>query len=45
MYTRLYEVTEAELLEQASQRHKVYYHDLEVISLDPGRVELGQGIT
>ena len=27
--------------EQASQRHEMYCHDLEVMSLNPGRVELG----
>ena len=31
----------AEWLEQVSQRHEMYCHDLEVISSNPGRVELG----
>ena len=31
----------ASWLEQASQGHEVYCHDLEVMSLNPGRVELG----
>ena len=30
-----------EWLEQASQWHEVYCHDLEVVSLNPGRVKLG----
>ena len=28
-------------LEQASQRHEMYCHDLEIISSNPGRVKLG----
>ena len=28
-------------LEQASQWHEMYYHDLEVMSSNPGQVELG----
>ena len=31
----------AEWLEQASQWHEMYCHDLEVMSLNPSRVELG----
>ena len=31
----------AEWLEQVSQRHEMYCHDLEVMSSKPGRVELG----
>ena len=31
----------AEWLEQASQRHEMYCHDLEVMSRNPIRVELG----
>ena len=31
----------AEWLEQASQWHEMYCHDLEVMSSNPGRVELG----
>ena len=31
----------AEWLQQASQWHEMYYHDLEVMSSNPGRVELG----
>ena len=31
----------AKCLEQASQRHEMYCHDLEVMSSNPGRVELG----
>ena len=31
----------AEWLEQASQWHEMYCHDLEVISSNPGQVELG----
>ena len=31
----------AEWLEQASQWHEMYRHDLEVMSSNPGRVELG----
>ena len=31
----------AEWLEQASQWHEMYYHDLELMSLNPGQVELG----
>ena len=31
----------AEWLEQASQFHEVYCHDLEVMSLNPGQVEVG----
>ena len=31
----------AEWLEQASQRHEIYCHGLEVMSLNPGWVELG----
>ena len=31
----------AEWLEQTSQWHEMYCHDLEVMSLNPGRVELG----
>ena len=30
----------AEWLEQASQWHKMYYHDLEDMSSNPGQVEL-----
>ena len=30
----------AEWLEQASQWHEMYYHDLEIMSSNPGRVEL-----
>ena len=30
----------AEWLEQSSQWYEVYCHDLEVMSLNPGRVEL-----
>ena len=30
----------AEWLEQASQWHEMYCHDLEVMSSNPGRVEL-----
>ena len=31
----------AEFLEEASQWHEMCYHDLEVISLNPGQVEPG----
>ena len=31
----------AKWLEQASQRHEMYCHDLEVMSSSPDRVELG----
>ena len=31
----------AEWLERASQRHEAYSHDLEVMSSNPGQVELG----
>ena len=31
----------AKWLEQVSQWHEMYCHDLEVMSLDPGQVELG----
>ena len=31
----------AEWLGQASQWHEMYCHDLEVMSLNPGQVELG----
>ena len=31
----------AEWLEQASQWHKVYCHDLEAMSLNPGQFKLG----
>ena len=31
----------AEWLEQASQWHEMYCHDLEVMSSNPSRVELG----
>ena len=31
----------AEWLRQASQQHEMYCHDLEVMSSNPGRVELG----
>ena len=31
----------AKWLEQASQRHEKYCHDLEVMSSNPSRVELG----
>ena len=31
----------AEWLEQVSQGHELYCHDLEAMSLNPGRVELG----
>ena len=31
----------AEWLEQASQQHEMCCHDLEVMSSNPGRVELG----
>ena len=31
----------AEWLEQVSQGHEMYSHDLEVMSLNPCRVELG----
>ena len=31
----------AEWLKQASQWHKIYCHDLEVMSSSPGQVELG----
>ena len=31
----------AEWLEQASHGHEMYYHDLEVIVLNPSWVELG----
>ena len=30
----------AKWLEQASQRHEMYCHDLKVMSSNPGRVEL-----
>ena len=35
----------AEWLEQASQRHEMYCHDLEVMSSNPGQVELGMHST
>ena len=31
----------AERLEQASQRREAYSHDLEVMSSNPGQIELG----
>ena len=31
----------AEWLEQASQWHEMYYYDLEVMSSNPGQIELG----
>ena len=31
----------AKWLEQASQRHEMCYHDLEVMSLNPDQVEIG----
>ena len=31
----------AEWLEQVSQRHEMYCHDLKVMSLNPGRIKLG----
>ena len=31
----------AEWLEQASQWHEMYYHNLEVMSLNPSQVEFG----
>ena len=30
----------AEWLEQASQRHEMYFHDMEVMSSNPSQVEL-----
>ena len=30
----------AEELERASQRHEMFCHDLEVMSLNPGRIKL-----
>ena len=36
-----YESMMAEWLEQASQGHEMYCHDLEVMSLNPGPVKLG----
>ena len=35
----------AERLEQVSQWHEMYSHDLEDMSLNPGRVELGVNST
>ena len=35
----------AEWLEQASQWHEMYCHDLEVMSLNPSRVKLGARCT
>ena len=32
-------------LGRASQRHEMYYHDLEFIGLNPNRVEFGVGST
>ena len=31
----------AEWLEQASQRHEIYCHDLEIMSSSPGQVDFG----
>ena len=38
---RFIHFTSGKWLEQTSQWHEMYCHDLEVMSLNPGRVELG----
>ena len=40
-HTRFYEVTDDYWLEQASQWHEMYCHDLEVMSSNPSLLELG----